>query len=373
MAITLTFETVAQLREQVTDLFPHLAASVPVAQAPTPATKEAIALQEELAAARRELAEAQSNLKKHESAYSAQGDLLRETQDQLRAAREGDGPGLSGAVEAIATACATLGTDLATPATLVALVTEVKQERDQAHAALQEAQEALEAAQLEVRRLVELVGTPNPEKKPSTRGGKKKGEAEAKDADTKPAGDGAQGFDAAGKLVEFPADFVSLPDLPHDVADGTGVIIAIQSTESPSGWLTPGGIVEKRFTGTDRYEVKLIGGGRHTVHRNAMRGVPEAPGGEAPLERAPVAPLTQAPTPAANDAVVDRLVNEDERAALVELAKKLKLAPNQEKLIEVMKALINKHFAPKTSSAELTVTEMEQLKGHMEREATIPF
>lgn len=371
MPITLTADTVAELRIQAADLFPQLAATVPVNQAPTSDAKDLLALREQHNAAVADLNEANvkikelrpaaENLAKLEAVYSAQAEQLREAQAALQTAREGAGSDYAAALGAIAEVCDILGSprDIAAAP---ALVREVKAERDQAQAALKEAQETLESTSKEIKRLQELVGTPGEEKKtPRKRTPKASAEEQAASQADAAAVYADRGYDAAGNPVTFPDSFTNLLDLPWDVENGTGVIIAIQSDGAPDGWTTPGGIVERRFDGTDRYEVKLVQGGYHTVHRAAMRAVPEAP---APLERAPVTPLA---TPAPSvEATPDPLVTDEDRRDLGTYAQDCGLNN------EAMKALIAKLFK-KASSAELTVSELATLRAEMRLESEVPF
>lgn len=313
----------------------RLAATAPLTQAPGPDAKELI--------------EARATITKLESAYSAQADVLRETQAKLTAANDapvavitpGDYPDM---LAAIAEACDVLGSPR-DPVALPALVAEVKQERDQARQALQEAQETLESTGKEIKRLQDLVGTPgDPVTAPKRT---RKPKDAAADVVTPEPTDAApqeaqQPAPTADTVRRYPDEFLALPKATLEA--GAAVVALV---EGEAGWSMSSGTIARHYASTDKYEVALASGGMAVVSEVRLRGH------AATVERAPVAPLA--------------LITEADQLALRDYARELDLKP------EAVKAMIARLFAPKTASGELTTDELAKLRAEMALDAVVPF
>lgn len=167
----------------------------------------------------------------------------------------------------------------------------------------------------------------------------------------------------------FPAFFVTLPE--PDLRDGSPVVVLVESDTAPNGWATPGGVIRRQFEGTSRYEVELDRGGYTVVDEDRLRAprdgeglVPEGREAFDPAKHQLPTFVEDAPT---GDGQPDRLVTVDERRELAQLAKELQVDPKR------MGAIIAREFPPKTSSAELALSELEKLKALLPKEAEVVF
>lgn len=124
------------------------------------------------------------------------------------------------------------------------------------------------------------------------------------------------------------------------------------------------GVIVRQFEGSSRYTVKKDGGGMEVVDASLIRHDAGQRVDQAEQDAPPPAdgdtPPWEGDEPQGDG---DRLVTKEEREALGAFAASRNVLPAR------ISALIKKHFEPKIHSRELTVSELAQLRDHIEAEA----